>query len=87
MDALGFRQAIVDAYYRLYRITSTTLFTGSCSLHQPANNLQFDGIDHWITTGSQRRYSLPGCKGTLVYYCKKYNVGLHAECFKLYHRK
>ena len=33
LDALGFRQAIVDAYYRLYRksLQSTTLFTGSRS--------------------------------------------------------
>ena len=27
------------------------------------------------------------CKGTSVYYCKKCNVGLHAEWFELYHCK
>ena len=41
LDALGFRWTIVDAYYHLYRksLPSTTLFTGSRSLHHPANNL------------------------------------------------
>ena len=41
LDALGFRRAIVDAYYGLYRksLPFTTLFTGSRSLHHPANNL------------------------------------------------
>ena len=34
---------------------------------------------------AKRRCSLPECKGTRVYYCKKCNVGLHAECFELYH--
>ena len=73
LDALGFRRAIVDAYYHLYRkiLPSTTLFTGSRSLHHPANNLQFDGINHWIAKRSQRRCRLQGCKGTLVYYFKK----------------
>ena len=87
LDALGFHQAIFDAYCSLYRksSSSTTLFTGIRSLHHSINNLQFDGINHWIIKGSQRRCSLPGCKRTLVYYCKKCNVSLHAECFELYH--
>ena len=87
MDALGFPRAIVDAYYHLYRksLLSTTLFAGSRSLHKPANNLQFDGIHHWIAKDSQ--FSLPGCKGTSLYYCKKSNVGFHAKCFELYYCK
>ena len=54
LDALGFRRAIVDAHYRLYRksLPSTTLFTDSRSLHPPANNLQFDGINHLIAKDS-----------------------------------
>ena len=64
---------------------STTLFTGSCSLHHPANNLYFDGINHWITKGLQRRCPLREYIGTWVYYCKRCNVGLHSECFKSYH--
>ena len=54
LDALGFRRAIVDAYYRLYRksLLSTTLFTGIRSLHHSANNLQFDGINYWIATAT-----------------------------------
>ena len=70
LDNLGFRRAIVDAYYRLYRksLPSTTLFTGSRRLQHPANNLQFDSINHWIAKVSQRRCSLRGCKETLVWY-------------------
>ena len=66
------------------RLPSATLFTGNCSLHHLANNLQFGGINRWTGKGSQRRCCLPGCKGTSVYYCKKCNVGLHVECFELY---
>ena len=91
LDALSFCGAIVDVYYRLYRkaLPSTTLFTGSLNLHQPANNLQFDGINHWIAKGSQRRCNLPGCKKTSLKNLikkkkKKCNVCLHAECFELY---
>ena len=75
LDAFRFRRTNVDAYYRLYRksLPSTTLFAGSRSLHHPAKNFQFDGINHWIPTGSQRRCSLPRCKGTSVYYCKIYH--------------
>ena len=62
------------------------VFTDSRSLHHPANNLQFDRMNHWIAKGSQQRCSLPGCKGTSRY-CKKSNVGLHAECFELHHCK
>ena len=82
LDPLGFRRAIVDAYYRLYRksLASTTLFTGSRSLHHPASNLQFDGVNHWIAKGSQRQCSLTGFKETLYII-----VSLHAECFVLYH--
>ena len=89
LDALGFRRAIVDAYYRLYRksIASTTLFPGNKALHTPSKNLQFDGVNHWIVKGTQRRCSLPGCKGTSKYFCEKCNVGLHPECFRLYHSK
>ena len=86
LDVLGFHWAIVDAYYRLYR--KSLVVTGSQSLHHPVNNTQFDGINHWIAKDSQRRCSLPGCKGTSVYeYCKNCNVGLHAACFELYHCK
>ena len=55
LSALGFHQAIVDAYYPLYRkgLPSTTLFISGRSLYHPANNLQFDGINHGIDKGSQ----------------------------------
>ena len=75
LNAVGFRQAMVDAYYRLYRksFPSITLFTSSCSLRHPANNMQFDSFNHRIAKGSQRQCSLPGCKETSVYSCKKFN--------------
>ena len=40
LDAFSFCRAIIEAYYCLYRksLLSTTLFTGSCSLHHPKNN-------------------------------------------------
>ena len=86
LNVLDFCRAIVDTYYRLCRkrLPSATLFTGSCSLHHLTNNLHFDGINHWIAKSSQRPFSLPR---TSVYYCKRCNVGLHAECFELYHCK
>ena len=92
LDAFGFRRAIVDAYYHLYKksLPSTLLFTGRRSLHYPANNFQFGGINHWIAKSSQQRCSLSGCKGTSVYYCKKKkkcNVSLYAKCLELYHCK
>ena len=88
LDALGFHRAIVEANYSLYRkrLPPTTIFTGSHSLHQPANNLKFDCINLWISKGSQRQCSLPGCKGISIY-CKKCNVSVHVECFELYHCK
>ena len=69
----GFCQAIVDVYYHLCRkrFLSTTLFRGSSSLHHLANNFQLDYINHWIANGSQQRCSIPGCKWTSAYYCKK----------------
>ena len=45
------------------QVVTGRLFTGR-SLNHPANNLQFDGINHCIAKGSQRWCSLPGCKGT-----------------------
>ena len=75
LNAIGLCQAIVDAYYRLYRksLPSITLFKSSCSYNHPANNMQFDSFNHRIAKGSQRQCSLPGCKETSVYSCKKFN--------------
>ena len=70
LNALGFCRDIVDAYYPFTEsLPSTTLFTGSRTLHHLANNLQIDSINHWIAEGSRQRCSLPECKGTsLVVY-------------------
>ena len=89
LDALGFRRAIVDAYYRLYRRNKSfeTLFHGSRRLNNPAENLRYDGINHWLVKGAQRRCAMDGCKGTSKYFCEKCNVGLHPDCHKIYHFK
>ena len=57
LNAVGFRQAMVDAYYRLYRksLPSITLFKSSCSYNHPANNMQFDSFNHRIAKSSQRQ--------------------------------
>ena len=83
LDALGFRWAIANAYYHLYKnsLLSITLFTSSCSSNRAANNLQFDSINHWIPKGSQRLCSFTGCKGTLVYYCKKNTMSVFVLIF------
>ena len=87
LDALGFRRAIVDAYYRKFRkaATNTVLYPGNRRLHNPAENVRYDNIGHWIVKGTQRRCALYGCKGTSMYFCEKCNVGLHPDCFKTYH--
>ena len=84
---MSFALAVSDAYYHLSRksLPSATLFTSGCNLHHYENNFQFDDINHRIAKGSQGRCSLPGCKETSVYYCKKWNFSLHAECLALYH--
>ena len=87
LDALGFRRSIVDAYFRLYRSNKSfeTLFRGSRRLHNPAENLRYDGLNHWLVKGSQRRCAMEGCKGTSKFFCEKCNVGLHPDCYKIYH--
>ena len=41
LDALGFRRAIVDSYFRKFRksANNTTLHPGDSLLHNPAENL------------------------------------------------
>lgn len=87
LDALGFRRAIVLAYFNLYRKETSfeTLFRGSRKLHNPAENLRYDGWNHWLIKGSQRRCAMEGCRGTSKYFCEKCNVGLHPDCHKVYH--
>ena len=65
LNFLGLLRDIVDAYYTFTEsLPSTTLFTGSRTLHHLANNLQIDSTNHWIAQGSQQRCSLPECKRT-----------------------
>jgi len=84
MDALGFRRAIVEGYYHLYKKPfPDTWFPGSRAT--PRDHVKYSKSNHWIVKGTQRRCALLGCSGTSVYYCETCNVGLHPQCFKLYH--
>ena len=81
LNAVGLCQAIADAYYHLYRksLPSITLFKSSCSYNHPANNMQFDSFNHRIAKSSQWQCSLPGCKETSVYSCKK--IQFRSSCW------
>ena len=41
--------------------------------------------NHWIVKGQQRRCARKECKGTLVFFSKLCNVGLHHHCFMAYY--
>ena len=87
LDAVGFRGAIVGAYFRTFckSATNTTLHLGNRLLHNPAENLRCDNCGHWTVKVAQRRYALYGYKGTSKYFCEKCNVVLRPDCFKTYH--
>ena len=85
LDALGIYQAIVCYCLHRQSLSFTTLFKSIRILHHPSNSFQFNGMNYWIVKGSQQLCSLSECKGTTVYCCKKCDVGLHVDCFELYH--
>ena len=87
LNALGFRRAIVDAYFQKFRksVTNNTLHPGNNLLQSPAENLQYDNCGHWIAKWAQRRCAIYGRKETSKKFCENYNDGLHADCLKTYH--
>ena len=72
LHTLGFHQTIVDAFCHMYRksFPPTTWSRGRHNLCHPANNLQLDGMNHWIAMGSQPWFNLPGCKESSKFYWK-----------------
>ena len=91
LDAVEFRRAITDAYFRKFRksATNTTLYPGNRLLHNPASNFRYDICGHWIIKGAQRRCALCECKGTSKSFCEKcaidciqavFNYTIFLEC-------
>ena len=81
LDLLGFRQSIVDTYYRRYRkTTQMTMFPGSRKRTKVSDEVRFDKLSHWIIIEKQGRCT--ECGETTLYFCKKCKVALHPEFFK-----
>ena len=45
-----------------------------------SDEVRFDKLSHWIGKAKQRRCG--ECGKTTLYFCEKYNVAQHPECFK-----
>ena len=81
LDLLGFRQSIVDTYYRcLRKSTATNIFLSQRKLSKVSDEVRYDAINHWINKGKQR--SCASSQKT-----EKYNVELHSDCHKQSHMK
>ncbi|CAH0713964.1 unnamed protein product, partial [Brenthis ino] len=51
-------------------------------------NIRFDNIGHVIgEQESKRRRRCRQCRSTTIYMCKKCQVHLHADCFKIFHSR
>ena len=84
MNALEFRQAIVEAFYNLHRNERpSTALPGARATG--CEHVWRNKANHWIAYRQQRRCARKRCKGTSVVYCELRNVGLHPHCFKTYH--
>ena len=55
LDALGFKSAIVSAYFLNFckSATNTTLYLGNRLLHNSAENLRYNNCGNWIVKGTQ----------------------------------
>ena len=49
-----------------------------------SSKMRFDGLNHWIAIEKERRCA-SGCKGTSFFFYEKRNVGLHPQCFEIFH--
>ena len=81
LDLLGFRREIVKVYHARFRLDKTLplIFPAPRSTQRVIPEIRYDGIDHWIAKGNQRRCAK--CSKTSKYFCEKSNVGLHPDCF------
>ena len=87
LDLLGFRREIVKVYHARFRSDKTLppIFSAPRSTQRVIPEIRYDGIDHWIAKGNQRRCAK--CSKTSKYFCEKCNVGLHPDCFKDFHTR
>ena len=87
LDLLRFRREIVKVYHARFRSDKTLplIFPAPRSTQRVIPEIYYDGIDHWIAKGNQRRCAK--CSKTSKYFCEKCNVGLHPDCFKVFHTR
>ena len=85
LDLLGFRREIVQVYHARFRSEKTLPVIFPKNTQRVNLDIRYDGIDHWIAKGNQRRCAK--CSKTSKYFCEKCNVGLHPDCFKDFHIK
>ena len=56
LGLLGFRNSIVDMYYKSYRkTTQIAMFAGSRQKSKVSDEVRFDKLSHWIGKAEQRR--------------------------------
>ena len=87
LDLLGFSREIVKVYHARFRSDKTLplIFPAPRSTQRVIPEIRYDGIDHWIAKGNQRRCAK--CSKTGNYFCEKCNVSLHPDCFKDFHTR
>ena len=87
LDLLGFRREIVKVYHARFRSDKTLplTFPAPRRTQRVIPEIRYDGINHWIAKGNQRRCAK--CSKTSKYFCEKCNVGLHPDCFKDFHTR
>ena len=87
LDLLGFRREIVKVYHARFQSDKTLppIFPAPRSTQRVIPEICYDGIDHWIAKGNQRRCAK--FSKTSKYFCEKCNVGLHPDCFKDFHTR
>ena len=86
LDLLGFRQSIVDTYYRcLRKWTTANIFPPARKLSKVSDQVGYDAINHWIGKGKQQRCS--SCQKTTLSFFENCNVGLHPDCHKKFYIK
>ena len=87
LDLLGFNREVVNVYYARNRFLRGTAkaFPAPRKQEEVSSSIRYDQTNHWIAKGKQRRCG--NCSKSSIYYCEKFNIGLHPECFKDYHTK
>ena len=88
LDLLGFRRKIFQVYSSKYRNVEKILpdiFPAQRNHQKVIPDIWYDNESHWIIKGKQRLCA--NCSRTSIYFCVKCNVGIHPECFKVFHSK